>query len=299
MTGAHPVGGPAVRPATPDDVPALTELYREVDTHWFGAPEHDESEVAEELGLIDDLTADTRLGFDGDRLVSAALRGRHESVVLVRPGTASGPSHDEALGWVAQRLPARIEVLDRDEDLLAALTARHWRHAHSAFELSRAVSTDWPASTPGWPAGVELHEARTDDLEDVHRLVYAEAGFGDVAGHVVRELDDWRRLIVGERSVRDSVVLARRGDRFVGAALVRTFSDGLGWISQLAVVPDERRRGLGRSLVLESFGRLVSTGATSLGLGVSAANRGALGLYQSLGLNIDREWQIWDAPPAD
>ena len=96
--------------------------------------------------------------------------------------------------------------------------------------------------------------------------------------------------------MREYVIGVAVDNRFVGVSLVRTFSDGLGWISQLAVAPSMRGRGLGRALVLESFRRLVAAGATSLGLGVMAANRGALGLYRSLGLSIDREWQLWDAP---
>lgn len=297
MSGAHdPSGASVVRPATEDDAPALTQLWRAVDTHWFGAAEHDESEVLEELARLDDLEHDTRLTFEGDRLAGAVLRGRHESFVLVRPGAPSGPVHLDALSWLLRRPPARIEVLERDTHLLALLAEHRWRHAHSTFELSRPVSDDWPTADPTWPDGVDLCDARTDELTDVHRLVYVEAGFADIQGHVLRTFDDWRAEFVGDRALTDSVLLARRDERLVGVAIVRTFSDGMGWISQLAVAPAERGLGLGRALVSESFRRLVGGGASAVGLGVSAANRGALRLYLGLGLDIDREWMVWDGP---
>jgi ribosomal protein S18 acetylase RimI-like enzyme len=71
----------------------------------------------------------------------------------------------------------------------------------------------------------------------------------------------------------------------------RIFSDGAGWVSQLAVARSERGRGLGRALLLESFRRRLAVGATLLGLSVQAVNRSAIGLYLDVGLTVDREWQ--------
>ena len=82
----------------------------------------------------------------------------------------------------------------------------------------------------------------------------------------------------------------------VGAATLRVFDDGLGWVAQLAVAPGERGHGLGRALLQASFAELVDAGATRLGLAVQAANRGALRLYLDVGLGVDREWQTFRAP---
>jgi len=87
-------------------------------------------------------------------------------------------------------------------------------------------------------------------------------------------------------------VLAWRGNRLVGVALGRTFSDGTGWVSQVAVSRDQQGQGVGRALIIEAFRRRLAGGATRLGLGVSAANQDALRLYLRLGLAIDREWML-------
>ena len=81
--------------------------------------------------------------------------------------------------------------------------------------------------------------------------------------------------------------------RLVGVALGHTFSDGAGWVAQLAVAEDHRGRGLGRALLLEALRRRVAAGATALGLSVSALNPDALRLYLDVGLVVDREWRTY------
>jgi ribosomal protein S18 acetylase RimI-like enzyme len=72
-----------------------------------------------------------------------------------------------------------------------------------------------------------------------------------------------------------------------------TFSDGMGWVAQLAVPRDMRGRGIGSALLAEAMHRRLTGGATQLGLGVSAANPDALRLYERLGFRIDREWMAY------
>jgi ribosomal protein S18 acetylase RimI-like enzyme len=68
---------------------------------------------------------------------------------------------------------------------------------------------------------------------------------------------------------------------------------GRGWVDTLAVAQSERRRGLGRALLLHALTDLQRAGARGLGLGVEAENDGALGLYRSLGLEVEREWRVY------
>jgi ribosomal-protein-alanine N-acetyltransferase len=80
-------------------------------------------------------------------------------------------------------------------------------------------------------------------------------------------------------------------------AVNRIFSDGTGWVAQLAVSKDERHGGLGRALLAESLRRLRAAGADRLGMEVQAANRVALAMYLDAGLPVDREWRYY-APPV-
>ena len=128
----------------------------------------------------------------------------------------------------------------------------------------------------------------------MHRLVYVDAAWASVPGHVERDLDSWR---TGARHCR-SLFLARRDGRPVGWVAGRVLDSGRGYVDTLAVATSERRRGLGRALLLHAFADLQRAGARGLALGVEAENEAALGLYRSVGMEVEREWRIY-ATPAD
>jgi ribosomal protein S18 acetylase RimI-like enzyme len=130
------------------------------------------------------------------------------------------------------------------------------------------------------------------------KRTYLDASWAALPGHHLREFDEWQRIFLAGRADHEAPVLAWRGERLVGAAIGRIFSEGTGWVGQLAVAQDERGRGLGRALLLEAMRRYIAAGASSLGLGVMAENRKALRLYQDVGLEIEREWQFY-APAGE
>jgi ribosomal protein S18 acetylase RimI-like enzyme len=55
----------------------------------------------------------------------------------------------------------------------------------------------------------------------------------------------------------------------------------------------ERHLGLGRALLLHAFSDLQVAGGRDLTLEVQAENAAALGLYRSVGLEVEREWRIY------
>jgi ribosomal protein S18 acetylase RimI-like enzyme len=282
------------RPATPSDVAGVVALQRRWETHWFGAPEHDEDDVRADLGRAEPLAERSRLLLDGGRVVAAAWWWRPDDpTVLVEPGPEVDDvaASRELVAWLGRSGAVQVEALWRDATLLATLAEQGWVHVRSQFELVRPAD-DLPA--PAWPDGVTV-SSLGDDPAEVHRLVYEEAGWADVPGHTVRDLDEWLDLFVtGEDP--DQQVLARQDGRPVGAALGKVFADGTGWVAQVAVRRDQQGRGLGSALLAEAFARRVAAGATQVGLGVSAANVHALRLYQRLGLAVDREWMVHRGP---
>jgi GNAT superfamily N-acetyltransferase len=276
------------RPATAADVPELVALQTRWDTHWFGAPEHDEGEVRESFDRVDPLTERSLVLLDDDRLVAAAWWWRpDDATILVDPVADTEAACRDLLPWLADSGAEQAEALGRDVELRSALTRYGWEHVRSQFELLRDPA-GLPA--PSWPDGVTV-SSLGDDADEVYRVIYDEAGWADVPGHGRRDVEEWHSLFVADVDPAQQV-LAREDGRLVGVALGKTFSDGTGWVAQLAVPRDQQGRGLGTALLAEAFGRRVAAGATQLGLGVSAANADALRLYQRLGLTIDREWMV-------
>ena len=269
-------------------------LQQRWETHWFGAPEHDEDDVRADLGRVDPPTERSRLLLDGDRLVAAAWWWRPDDpTVLVDPDPAVDAEEAcrDLVGWLGRSGAVQVEALWRDVALLRALADQGWVHVRSQFELVRPAH-DLPA--PTWPDGVTVSSLGADATE-VHRLVYEQAGWGDVPGHTMRGLDEWLDLFVTGEDPAQQVV-ARADGRVVGAALGKVFPDGTGWVAQVAVRRDQQGRGLGTALLAEAFARRAAAGATQVGLGVSATNPDALRLYRRLGLDIDREWTVHRVP---
>jgi ribosomal protein S18 acetylase RimI-like enzyme len=284
-----------IRPATEDDVPALTELAATVDTAWFGRPERSAGEVGELLELATALDDNSRLLFEDDRLVAAGVRYGPDSSLDIDPAADAGAVCEVLLPWFAER-PGRVEALARDEALRSHLHAAGWQHAYSSFELLRTVDADFTVAPPVWPAGITVTDLDRADVAAVHHLIYVDAGWAEIPGHPERAFDDWRSIFVTEQTDLTQQVVAWRDGRVVGVALGRTWDDGTGWVAQLATAKSERRQGLGRALLAESLRRRIEAGATSVGLSVQAANAGALSLYLEVGLRIDREWQTFTAP---
>jgi ribosomal protein S18 acetylase RimI-like enzyme len=284
-----------IRAATADDVAAFDHLQRRWDLHWFAASEHSRDEVGEILGYADPLADNSLVVFDDERLVAAALRFGESTSLTIDPAVPARRVLERLLPWFAQA-PGNLEVLSRDEGSISVLDASGWTHQKSAFDLIVEVTPDLTLAEPVWPEGIVVRDFDPADAADIHRLIYVDAAWAEVPGHPDREVDEWRKIFITEHTVPSQQVIAWRGERIVGIAMGRTWDDGTGWVSQLATAKDERGRGLGRAMLLEALRRRVVAGATSLGLGVQAANDGALNLYLNAGLQIDREFRTYATP---
>lgn len=68
------------------------------------------------------------------------------------------------------------------------------------------------------------------------------------------------------------------------------------WISNLAVDPDYRGRGVARVMLAAGIDHLRQRGATSVALGVDADDPAPFRLYQSVGFEVATRIEAWDAP---
>ena len=72
---------------------------------------------------------------------------------------------------------------------------------------------------------------------------------------------------------------------------------GIGWIGELGVLSEFRGRGVGRALLEAAFVALASRGATIARLNVDGANEtGATRLYASVGMDVRREFLLFEKP---
>jgi GNAT superfamily N-acetyltransferase len=283
-------GGVSLRPATAGDLDAVAALGVLEEAAWFGAPEVGADEVAEwiedEGGVSTGVVA---VDDDDGQVRGFASPGQREAVFLADPARIDALA-DELLPWLReQREAVELMTFAGDAARVRAFERHGLRHHRSSFSMVRPPGAR-ALPEAELPAGVELAPYRLgDDDEAVHHLIYVDAAWASVPGHAERDLDSWRGK---ERPCR-SLFLARRDGRPVGWVSGRLLESGRGYISTLAVARSERGHGLGRALLLHAFADLDAAGAAGLGLDVVAHNASALGLYRSVGLEVEREWQIY------
>jgi ribosomal protein S18 acetylase RimI-like enzyme len=275
-----------LREATAEDRAQLIELMLEEERAWFGTPDVSADEAGQFLDHH-------RLGVIFERAGEAAgyaAVGEGAATMLVADPADPEPALEALVPWLAERGQSSVETYAGDTGRIAWLEAHGFTYSRSSFDLARHL--DPPPPPPSWPSGAEVafYERGQDDAA-VHLMIYVDAGWGAVPGHADRSLEAWQSLLTPEQRCW----VARRGDRPVGWALGRVFSDGRGWIQQLAVARSDRGLGLGRSLLLHSLADLRAHGASSFALGVQADNENALRLYRDIGFQVTREWRMYQA----
>ena len=277
-----------LRPATPADRPALIALGLAEDAAWSDAPPVSAEEVGE---FVDDFEPGAVFERDGRMAAYAATGEGGRALLLVDPGDDPEPALEALVGWLRERGRDELDSYGGDARRIAWLEANGFTHRRSAFDLRRGI--DPPPAPPRWPAGVELARFRPgEDDAAVHALIYVDAAWADVPGHVERSQASWRSTLAPEYRAW----VARRDGRPVGWVAGRVFSDGRGWVDQLAVARSARGLGLGRALLLHSLAELRERGATSLALGVQGKNESAIGLYRDVGFEVEREWRVYSRP---
>jgi ribosomal protein S18 acetylase RimI-like enzyme len=274
-----------LRPATPADRAALIALLRAEDAAWTG----EDAVSDEELADVIDRFPEALLEVDGTRVLGLAGVNDDDGTLLVLdPGVDPALLLPGLVDWIEARGGAdELHGYAADTARLAWFEAHGFPYHRSHYDLVR--DTRAPLDTPSWPLGVLVSRYVPNDEEDpaVHDLIYREAAWAEVAGHTDRTLDSWR----AHQSPDHRSFLARRDDQLVGWISGIPYPDGRGWINQFAVAESARGAGLGRALLLHAGADLLAHGATSLALGVSAANDAALGLYRSTGFTVEREWR--------
>jgi ribosomal protein S18 acetylase RimI-like enzyme len=84
----------------------------------------------------------------------------------------------------------------------------------------------------------------------------------------------------------DLLLVAIEDGAVVGSAMVG-YDGHRGWVNYLAVDPDSRRRGIGRSLMTEAERLLTDLGCPKLNLQIRTENAAAVEFYARLGYRVE------------
>lgn len=311
--------GWTLRPAHPDDAPAVLDVLHAVSLKVIGSL--DES--------LDDLLADwtsSTIELNRDTRVILDENGRIIGYGIVFDGTAevqhidvyAHPNHwDEAhpleavlLDWAEARTRENLAVLPPDVRVAlraythstdtwyqARLHDAGLRPIRHAFRMEIDLDDPPPAI---FPEGIRLRTATAE--EDWRPILTAiRDAWRDHWGYVEQpfETDYTRWLSRWQDQFTPGLwLLAMDEEVIAGLCLCKPdhhADDTYGWISTLAVPRAYRRRGIARALLQQSFHVLRQMGRTKAGLGVDAGSlTGATRLYETAGMRVHLRFDLYE-----
>jgi ribosomal protein S18 acetylase RimI-like enzyme len=227
----------------------------------------------------------------------------------VHPDYAEYDLDNRLLQWGESRAREFLPHFAPDTEIV--LKTGHWSGAEAAkriykqegFELVRhswtmQIDFEQAPPAPEWPDGITVRNFVRDQDE---RIVYdlRQAAFADMWGFTSMPFERWVYHLISNEKDFDSNFwfLAFENGELVGHALClpRTHEDpAMGWVQNLAVRRDQRKRGLGMALLLHSFGAFYGNGSQRAGLSVDATSlTGAQRLYQRAGMRSARQFDTY------
>lgn len=207
------------------------------------------------------------------------MEGRAEADIAVAPVTEPVVMHN---------------VVPRSDQRGAALlSSRGYGRVRTFLRMVADLSERSPSSPAAVPAGIRLATLRRGRDE----RVFFETMMDSFAGgwrFEPRPFEEWAVRMTLPDFDPGLWWLAWDGPRVAGALEGRPVDDDLGWIKNLGVRPDYRRRGIGTALLRRAFAEFKRRGRKRVELGVDSANETrATALYERIGMRLGRRFDFY------
>jgi mycothiol synthase len=283
-----------LRPPRDADADAVLALIVARDIADLGMPDFTIEDLRADWATPGvDLEHDARVSAPNGRIRGYAILLGDDAIVMVHPEAEGAGDGSVLRRWAEARAAERGTAVLRQFTAGSNDAARaHLRHAGYApaqhyFRLRADLAT-----VPAAPA-VPLRTFTADDEAAVHALI--QEAFAEVEGHEHQPLEKWRAKTIGnERHDPSLWLLLEDEEGLVGAALGERWEEGTGYLAELAVAGRARGRGHGRTLLLGLFEAFRKAGLTHGELSVHGRNRGALRLYESVGMQPTWQADRWE-----
>ena len=319
--GPPPPAGITVRRAGWDDLDAVVALYnacsldrigeaiwRRDDIHhrWLEPDRFEDTLVAERDGElvgyaefsadVDPWTGELDLYLDARVHPSATGLGIGTFFLRRSVGRALAAAEDVP---GEHRVALRTSLPDADERGRALFQRTGFRPVRHFLDMR--LDLDDPPPPPEVRSSVRIRRfVLGEDDEAVWRAY--EAGFADHWAHEPQSFDDWRYIAIEHEEHVDPTLwfLAESvaDGELVGVCLTRAGMPDdpeMGYIRDLAVVPEWRRRGVATRLLRTAFAEFSARGLRRVGLEVDDVTLdGAARLYERAGMRIARRTDVYE-----
>jgi len=229
-----------------------------------------------------------RLSVDG--YVHPSARGHGVGLRLLELGEDRVREVERVVA-AGERVWLESAHLAGDERAPLLFAQRGFRRVRSYIRM--VVTHDGAPEPPVWPAALSVAPL---DLEREGRDVHAalDDAFAGEWGYRPSSYEEWLETRFKGMDPALSLVV-RDGDEIAAATVNGSkFWGDWGWIGYLGVRAAWRGRGVGRALLLESFGDFWHRGEPTVALAVDVENpTGALRLYEGVGMRPLWQADLW------
>ena len=300
-------GGYTARGATMEDAGAVTELVATSNVHDLGSPEVDLEETrAVWLRPSVRLDLDEHLVFDeSGRLVAwAELYYAQDAQGVVHPSWRGRGLGTHLLHWIERRAAemtaernvrplVRQSALDGDEAAHALFSSNGYAPIWNSWILQMPLEREVRTASP--PDGVTIRRAEADDERAVHHVI--DTAFGEWEDREPETFEDWHAYMETRASANPSPwFVAVSESLVVGAATTMLYPPEVeGWIEELAVEREHRRRGIGKALLTRAAAELRRAGMEKAMLSTDSRGAGRH-LYESAGMSLVRSFTKFAKP---
>jgi ribosomal protein S18 acetylase RimI-like enzyme len=310
-----------VRRPTFDDIDEILAVVHASDTEAIGYPDFSADDVREALTAPNaDPARDSWLAIDPAGAIAGwtyldnpAGAARDFIEVYVHPGRGE-PARRPLLALVLARvgeraaelghprMTARAAAIPSESGYIAALRAAGFEFVKRYARMRRPLAG---VSTPAPPpAGVTIRPVRPDDeaeMREFHRIF--DTAFRDTPDYLPLPYDRWREQLAALPTIAWDEWFVAEVDGRPGGILQsadQSLDQNEGWVKNLAVLRECRKRGVGAALLDRAFATYAAKGRELAGLGVDLSNpTEAYRLYASVGLTAAYEADVFEreVPP--
>jgi len=178
--------------------------------------------------------------------------------------------------------------------------------SHGFNCVRRFYQLAWRGTSPlpplKLPDGLELRSKMFRDMTDDEIVLYAEVHNDTFSEHFLFSPTPVSRYLSWRDACEDplKVDYVVQSSRIIGMCVIedsvnynRERGVRTGWINVLGVRKAFRKQGIGTYLLTEGINWLVSLGYDTVYIGVDGENENALGLYRSLGFEVEHESLVY------
>jgi mycothiol synthase len=291
----------SVRPAAMSDLSAVFDLVAKQRTIDFGSAMISMDDLQKRWEYFD-LETDTLTAFSEGELAGYAELRDGDSPFIYLATRNNIDLGFQLLKYLEQKAAIKAggkiqlatQVSEKNQPLLQ-LFASNGYTSNLSFLIMELTLAEPPAS-PQWADGIRI---RTFDRGLDERITYQtdEEASKDKGYHNPLSYEDWVKRMGMNRDTFDPVIwfLACAGSDVVGVALNTHDPDpGTVWIDHLSVRRKWRNKGIGKALLLHSFGEFYRRGLQTVKLSVDSKSlTNAPRLYESVGMKVVQQYHIY------